>query len=124
MVYAQVYSSTGVTIGSEFKVNTFTASNQFHATVVGLEDGGFVVCWESNTQDGSGLGVYGQRYDANGNVYIIPEFSPFHQLAVRLSAVVVFSSLKHQATSHCRSFLWSFLLLFAACCAGVSLRFL
>src|SRR5262249_42879820 len=29
--------------------------------------GKFVVTWSSNGQDGSGWGVYGQRYDANGN---------------------------------------------------------
>ncbi len=31
-----------------------------------LNDGGFVVTWSSNGQDGSGYGVYAQRYDAAG----------------------------------------------------------
>src|SRR5262249_50580984 len=31
-----------------------------------LPDGGFVVTWTSSGQDGSGYGVYGQRYAADG----------------------------------------------------------
>ncbi|NOT15864.1 MAG: calcium-binding protein [Methylotenera sp.] len=35
--------------------------------MAGLNDGGFVVTWQSNGQDGALYGVYGQRYDAAGN---------------------------------------------------------
>jgi len=35
--------------------------------VTALADGGFVAAWEYDGQDGSGTGVYGQRYDADGN---------------------------------------------------------
>ncbi len=31
------------------------------------DDGGFVVAWQDNNQDGSGWGAYVQRYDASGN---------------------------------------------------------
>ena len=31
-----------------------------------LADGGFVVTWTSDGQDGSGYGIYGQRYAADG----------------------------------------------------------
>ena len=31
-----------------------------------LSDGGFVVTWTSDGQDGSGYGVYGQRYSSTG----------------------------------------------------------
>jgi hypothetical protein len=34
--------------------------------VVGLVQGGFVVTWGSSGQDGSGYGVYGQRFNAMG----------------------------------------------------------
>ena len=30
-------------------------------------DGGFIVTWTSDGQDGSGLGVYGQRFDGAGS---------------------------------------------------------
>ncbi|RXJ82829.1 hypothetical protein, partial [Arcobacter cloacae] len=39
--------------------------------ITGLEDGGFIITWSSNVagqEDNNGFGVYGQRYDANGNV--------------------------------------------------------
>ena len=32
----------------------------------GLVNGGFVIAWRSDSQDGSGAGVYAQRYDVNG----------------------------------------------------------
>lgn len=52
--------------GGEFRVNTFTANEQSQPTVTALTDGGFVVAWRSDGQDGSGSGVYAQRYDASG----------------------------------------------------------
>jgi len=64
-IYAQRYDASGAESGSEFRVNTTTASSQFLSSVTGLPGGGFVVTWLSNGQDGSG--VYGQRYDASGN---------------------------------------------------------
>ena len=51
---------------SEFQINTYTASHQLGPSVTGLSDGGFVVTWASEWQDGSAYGIYGQRYDANG----------------------------------------------------------
>ena len=64
-IYAQRYDSTGVAVGSEFQVNTFTDSSQQYSSVVALADGGFVVTWSSENQDGSRYGIYAQRYDAN-----------------------------------------------------------
>ncbi|NGX62596.1 MAG: hypothetical protein K940chlam9_02095, partial [Chlamydiae bacterium] len=67
-VYGQRYaSSTGVKSGVEFQVNTYTTSYQDFPSVAGLSDGGFVVTWHSDDQDGSSYGIYGQRYDSNGN---------------------------------------------------------
>ncbi|MEP1080015.1 Ig-like domain-containing protein [Leptolyngbya sp. PL-A3] len=65
-IYAQRYDATGVAQGSEFKVNSFTDSNQTYPTMAMDGDGDFVVTWSSNGQDGSGYGVYGQRYNAAG----------------------------------------------------------
>ncbi len=68
-IYGQRYDSSGTAAGSEFLVNTTTASNQEFPEVTGLVDGGFVVVWESLGQDSAGTdGIYGQRYDASGNV--------------------------------------------------------
>jgi Ca2+-binding RTX toxin-like protein len=66
-VYAQRYDATGNTVGSETRVNTTTADHQNNPSVAALSDGGYVVTWTSNGQDGSGNGIYSQRYDATGN---------------------------------------------------------
>lgn len=65
-VYARRYNAAGNALGSEFLVNTTTANAQRETTVTGLTDGGFVVAWESIGQDGSGSGIYAQRYDSGG----------------------------------------------------------
>src|SRR5262245_56825311 len=52
-------------VGPEFQVNTFTTNNQLAAAVATDADGDFVVTWTSN-QDGSGNGIYAQRYNAAG----------------------------------------------------------
>jgi hypothetical protein len=66
-IYAQRYDAGGNPDGGEFLVNSTTYNYQTTSTVTGLADDGFVITWQSNGQDGSGYGVYGQRYDANGN---------------------------------------------------------
>ncbi|MBY0484095.1 DUF4347 domain-containing protein [Nitrosomonas sp.] len=65
-IYAQRYDSNGVAQGSEFQVNTTMTDSQEDPSIAALIDGGFVVTWESNGQDGSGSGIYAQRYDSNG----------------------------------------------------------
>ena len=66
-VFGQRYSSSGVPLGSEFRVNTFTAGNQFYPSAGADSSGGFVVSWSSLGQDGSGYGIFGQRYDSSGS---------------------------------------------------------
>jgi uncharacterized delta-60 repeat protein/CSLREA domain-containing protein len=65
-IYARRYNSAGVPQGNEFRVNTTTAAAQTAPVVSMDSDGEFVVAWTSDSQDGSGLGVYLQRFDANG----------------------------------------------------------
>jgi hypothetical protein len=48
-------------------VNTWTTNSQGNPSISWLSNGGFVVVWESLGQDGSADGVYGQRFDPNGN---------------------------------------------------------
>jgi hypothetical protein len=66
-VYGQRFDSNGNKLGSEFRVNTWTTGNQSAPSITSLPNGGFVVVWESDGQDGSRDGVYGQRFDSNGN---------------------------------------------------------
>jgi len=65
-IFGQRYYSDGKVQGDEFQVNTFIRYNQNHPSVTGLVNGGFVVSWTSDNQDGDGYGVYGQMFKANG----------------------------------------------------------
>jgi len=66
-VYAQRYTADGIKAGSEFLVNTETADNQSRPSIAMDAGGDFVITWHSNLQDGSGSGIYAQRYTADGN---------------------------------------------------------
>jgi hypothetical protein len=65
-VYAQRYNSTGAAIGGPFRVNTTTYGDQTYPAVAMAPGGAFVVTWASYGQDGSGWGVYAQRYNPDG----------------------------------------------------------
>lgn len=76
-VYGQRFNADGSKAGDEFQVNTKTQDSQQHPTVTGLANGGFVISWEAQYQDGnqqgslqpgtSGTEIVQQRYDQNGN---------------------------------------------------------
>ena len=65
-VFAQRYDASGVAVGGEFRVNSYTTSMQGLPSVAMDADGDFVVAWESFGQDSSDRGVYAQRYSATG----------------------------------------------------------
>ena len=65
-IFGQLYSATGAPVGSEFQINSHTTSNQMYPDVAFKQDAGFVVAWDSAEQDGSGRGIYAQRFDASG----------------------------------------------------------
>jgi hypothetical protein len=65
-IYAQRYNSSGAAVGSEFRVNTTTTSDQSESSVGMDSDGDFVVTWTSYDQDGPDFGIYAQRYNSSG----------------------------------------------------------
>jgi hypothetical protein len=65
-VFGQRYASSGTPLGHEFRVNTYTPNLQRAPSVAAGPSGDFVVVWESDLQDGSGKGVFGQRYSSSG----------------------------------------------------------
>jgi Ca2+-binding RTX toxin-like protein len=65
-IYFQRFDADGNKVGSETKVNTYTLDTQAGASIAALAGGGFVVAWTSAGQDGSGSGVYAQRFDTTG----------------------------------------------------------
>jgi len=54
-------------VGTEFQVTTYTNSSQTIPVTAMNSDGSFVVAWSSIGQDGHQCGVFGQRFDSNGN---------------------------------------------------------
>ncbi|HMY01663.1 MAG TPA: calcium-binding protein, partial [Agitococcus sp.] len=70
-IYGQRYSSTGVAVGAEFRVNTTIANSQTNPSITALADGGFVVSWMSYSQDTvDSWGIYSQRFNANGQAIL------------------------------------------------------
>jgi hypothetical protein len=72
-IFGQRYASTGAPLGGEFRVNSYTTGHQRYPSVGGTNNGEFLVAWQSDGQDGSGLGIYAQRY-SNAGVPLAGEF--------------------------------------------------
>ena len=64
-IFGQRYSSDGVPLGTEFRVNTYATGNQRSPAVGGITSQ-FTIVWQSDGQDGSGEGIFGQRYTPAG----------------------------------------------------------
>lgn len=54
-------------LGPEFQVNSYTTDDQTYPAIASDAAGNFVVVWTGGGQDGSGKGIFGQRFDAAGN---------------------------------------------------------
>lgn len=85
-VYMRRYDASGVALDAEgVRVNSLTGGNQETPSVAMDSSGNYVVVWAGfdNSQDLSGYGIYGQRFDTAGNK-VGPEFlvntvTQFHQ---------------------------------------------
>ncbi len=65
-VSGQRFDDTGSPIGGEFPVNAFTTGAQLDPSIGMDAAGRFVVAWASGSEDGSGSGIFGRRFDAAG----------------------------------------------------------
>ncbi len=67
-IKAQRFDAAGVKVGAEFLVNTNTNNIQWISSAAALDNGGFVIAWETydSAQDGSGRAIKAQLYDAAG----------------------------------------------------------
>jgi hypothetical protein len=61
-----VHGWSQVRVGPEFHVNTFTTGLQGTPSVASAGDGRFVIAWTSVGPDGSGGGIFAQRYNPSG----------------------------------------------------------
>ncbi|WP_181905301.1 Ig-like domain-containing protein, partial [Aestuariispira insulae] len=67
-VFSQAFNADGSKRGSEMQVNGSYSGNQWETAIAGLKDGGYVVSWtDMGGHDGSGAGVFGQRFAADGS---------------------------------------------------------
>ncbi|MBD0864884.1 MAG: hypothetical protein GDA36_04375, partial [Rhodobacteraceae bacterium] len=69
------FAADGTTVGDESRLNTETDNDQQAPSVTALSNGGLVVTWQSEHQDGDGWGVYGRTFapagiggDAEGDI--------------------------------------------------------
>ncbi len=65
-VVARIFGADGKPAGDEFQVNSEEEDDQSVPNVAALANDTFVVVWQSNNQDGSAHGVYGQLFDVDG----------------------------------------------------------
>jgi hypothetical protein len=72
-VLGRRFDAAGNPQGGDFVVNAYTTNAQFGPSVTYARDGSFVVVWTSYRQDGSTQGVFGRRFDGQGNP-ATPEF--------------------------------------------------
>lgn len=62
-IQARRFDLEGEPLGAEVQVNTYTPNDQYAPSVAAAPDGGYVVAWTSDGQDGYGSGVYFRRFD-------------------------------------------------------------
>ncbi len=65
-VFGQRFDADGDPVGDEFQVNPYTEGYLTIPAVAADASGRFVVVWTSEEQDGSGRGIFGQRFAADG----------------------------------------------------------
>jgi serine protease len=66
-VWMRRVSNTGVLIGSQLTVNTYTPSAQTGGHIAMLPSNAFVMVFQSYGQDGPGWSIYAQRFNADGS---------------------------------------------------------
>ncbi len=65
-ILTQRFDAAHIALGQPVQVNTTVTGTQGKPALAALNDGGYVVTWQSDGQDGSGLGIYMQRFGASG----------------------------------------------------------
>ena len=69
-IYSQILDSSGNKIGTEFRLNSYTKDNQMYPSIASLINTNFVAVWQSNYQDGSVFGIFGNIYQSNGSTIV------------------------------------------------------
>jgi cyclophilin family peptidyl-prolyl cis-trans isomerase len=62
-VFARRFAASGTPLSAEIRVNSSTLLKQQTPAISMADDGSFVITWTSQLQDGSGFGVFAQRFN-------------------------------------------------------------
>ncbi len=98
-VFGQRFDSSGARAGTEFQVNTYTTGGQgSYPQAVAVSPNNFVVVWHSPDQDGSGLGIFGQRFGplappSPAAEHVAPALSPAALILLALGLVSLGSAV-------------------------------
>ena len=68
-IYAQLFNANGTKLSSEFQVNNYTLNSQMNPAIASLNNGRFIIGWQSSGQDGSGYGIYAQQFFNNATKF-------------------------------------------------------
>jgi len=67
-IYAQIYSSSGIPLGSNFKINDVNSDKSVFPSIAMNQSGNFVITWQDH-RDGNydiNPNIYAQKYDSSG----------------------------------------------------------
>jgi hypothetical protein len=91
-IFGQRYAASGIPLGSEFRVNSYTTFPQVRPAVATDPTGAFVVVWTGYGEDGSSYGVFGQRFSASaapaGTEFRVNTFTTAEQFDGRVATDV------------------------------------
>jgi hypothetical protein len=73
-IFFQRYDNAGHALGAIGQANLDSGSGRYDASVAALPDGGFVIGWQAQGEDGDGSGVFGRRFGADGTALDAHEF--------------------------------------------------
>lgn len=89
-VFGQRFDTAGNPMGTEFRANSYTTGAQARPSVAASSSGDFVVVWQSNLRDGSGYGIFGQRFNSVGNrvgsEFQVNSYTTSHQIGPSAAA--------------------------------------
>ncbi|MDA7425975.1 M10 family metallopeptidase C-terminal domain-containing protein [Thalassococcus lentus] len=115
--FVRVFAADGTPLTSEIRVNQNDTGGPSHPEVAFLADGTFVVVWENSGVDGSGAGVSGRHFSADGtplgDEFTIPSDSSRSEFAVSITALAdggfvvawsVYDSIAEQPSANFRIF--------------------
>ena len=75
-IFEQFLNSAGEKIEDEFQINSYSNGDQKFASISQLNNGNIVVAWQSENQDGSGTGIFGQIIKQPNSQAVVWSTSP------------------------------------------------